>query len=45
MKLLCVHERFGALAVAEANAFITAEQLGQRGHDIAILHGTCTSKK
>ena len=45
MKLLYVHERFGALAVAEANAFITAEQLGLRGHDIAILHGPSTDKK
>ncbi len=44
MKLLYVHERFGALAGAEANAFITAEQLGQRGHDIAILHGPGTGK-
>ncbi len=44
MKLLYVHERFGSLAGAEANAFITAEQLGQRGHDIAILHGPGTGK-
>ncbi len=44
MKLLYVHERFGALAGAEANAFITAEQLAQRGHDIAILHGPGTGK-
>ncbi|OYW77344.1 MAG: glycosyl transferase family 1 [Verrucomicrobia bacterium 12-59-8] len=44
MKLLYVHERFGALAGAEANAFITAEQLGQRGHAIGILHGPGTGK-
>lgn len=44
MKLLYVHERFGALAGAEANAFITAEQMGQRGHQIAILHGPGTGK-
>ena len=44
MKLLYVHERFGALAGAEANAFINAEQLGQRGHDIAILNGPSTGK-
>lgn len=44
MKLLYVHERFVALAVVEANAFITAEQFGQRGHDIAILHGPITGK-
>ncbi len=44
MKLLYVHERFGALAGAEANAFITAEQLALRGHDIGILHGPTTGK-
>lgn len=44
MKLLYVHERFGALAGAEANAFITAEQLGKRGHEIGILHGPGTGK-
>ncbi len=44
MKLLYVHERFGALAGAEANAFITAEQLALRGHEIAILRGPGTGK-
>ena len=44
MRVLYVHERFGALAGAEANAFITAEQLGKRGHDIGILHGPGTGK-
>lgn len=44
MKLLYVHERFGALAGAEANAFITAEQLSLRGHEIAILRGPGTGK-
>ena len=44
MKLLYVHERFGALAGAEANAFITAERMGQLGHQIAILHGPGTGK-
>jgi glycosyltransferase involved in cell wall biosynthesis len=44
MRILYVHERFGALAGAEANAYITAEQLGQRGHDIGILHGPGTGK-
>lgn len=44
MKLLYVHERFGALAGAEANAFITAEQLALRGHQIAILRGPGTSR-
>ena len=44
MKLLYVHERFGALAGAEANAFITAQELGQRGHHMGILHGPTTGK-
>ena len=44
MKLLYVHERFGALAGAEANAHITATELGKRGHDIGILHGPTTGK-
>jgi glycosyltransferase involved in cell wall biosynthesis len=44
MKLLYVHERFGALAGAEANAFITAQELGKRGHSIGILHGPGTGK-
>ena len=44
MRILYVHERFGSLAGAEANAFITAEQLGQRGHRIGILHGPATGK-
>ena len=44
MKLLFVHERFGALAGAEANAFITAQELGKRGHQTGILHGPGTQK-
>lgn len=44
MKLLYVHERFGALAGAEANAFITAQELGKRGHQMGILHGPGTGK-
>lgn len=44
MKLLYVHERFGALAGAEANAFITATELAARGHQIGILHGPGTGK-
>ena len=44
MKILYVHERFGALAGAEANAFITAQELGQRGHHTGILHGPGTGK-
>ena len=44
MKILYVHERFGALAGAEANAHITATELGKRGHTIGILHGPNTGK-
>ena len=44
MKLLYVHERFGALAGAEANAHITAAELGKRGHTLGILHGPGTGK-
>jgi len=44
MKILYVHERFGALAGAEANAHITATELGKRGHTIGILHGPSTGK-
>lgn len=44
MKLLYVHERFGALAGAEANAHITATELGRRGHPTGILHGPGTGK-
>jgi glycosyltransferase involved in cell wall biosynthesis len=44
MRILYVHERFGSLAGAEANAYITAEQLGLRGHRIGILHGAGTGK-
>ena len=44
MKILYVHERFGALAGAEANAFITAQELSANGHHIGILHGPGTGK-
>ncbi len=44
MRLLFVHECFGSLAGAEANAFITATELRARGHEIAILHGPETGK-
>lgn len=44
MKILYVHERFGALAGAEANAHITATELGFRGHYLGILHGPSTGK-
>jgi glycosyltransferase involved in cell wall biosynthesis len=44
MKILYVHERFGALAGAEANAHITATELGRLGHHLAILHGPSTGR-
>ena len=44
MRLLFVHERFGAMAGAEVNAWSTAAELKQRGHSIGILHGPSTGK-
>jgi glycosyltransferase involved in cell wall biosynthesis len=44
MRILFVHERFGALGGAEANAVITAEELKARGHVIGLLHGPRTGK-
>jgi len=34
----------GALAGAEANAFITATELARRGHTLGILHGPSTGR-
>ena len=44
MKLLFVHERFGAMAGAEVNAFLTATELKSRGHQVGLLHGEGTGK-
>ena len=44
MRMLFVHERFGALAGAEANVLATATELQRRGHDVAILHGPSTGR-
>lgn len=44
MRILYVHERFGNLAGAEANALITATELGRRGHKMGVLHGPSTGK-
>jgi glycosyltransferase involved in cell wall biosynthesis len=44
LNLLYIHERFGALAGAEANVFITATELAARGHKVGILHGLSTGK-
>ncbi len=45
MRLLFVHERFGAFGGAEANVLLTATELKRRGHSVAILHGTHTGKQ
>lgn len=42
MRLLFVHERFGALAGAEANILVAANGLKQRGHAVGLLHGAAT---
>ena len=44
MKLLFVHERFGAFAGAEVNALLTAAELKKRGHAVALIHGEPTGK-
>jgi glycosyltransferase involved in cell wall biosynthesis len=44
LNLLYIHERFGALAGAEANVLITATELSARGHRVGILHGPSTGK-
>lgn len=44
MRLLFAHERFGSLAGAEANAFITATALKELHHEVGILHGPSTGK-
>src|SRR5437899_1741363 len=44
MKLLFVHERFGTMAGAEANAYLTASELKNRGHTVGILHGETTGR-
>lgn len=45
MRLLFVHERFGALGGAEANVLVTANELRRRGHTLAILHGASTGRE
>jgi glycosyltransferase involved in cell wall biosynthesis len=44
MKLLYVHDRFGAFAGAETNIFLTAAELARRGWTVGILHGEDTGK-
>lgn len=45
MRLLFVHERFGALGGAEANVLLTASELKRRGHSVALLHGPATGRE
>jgi glycosyltransferase involved in cell wall biosynthesis len=44
MRLLFVHDRFGAMAGAEVNLQLTAAELKSRGHVVALLHGPSTGK-
>src|SRR6266404_5519775 len=44
MRLLFVHERFGAMAGAEVNIYLTADALKKRGHDVGIVHSEPTGK-
>lgn len=44
MKLLFVHERFGAFGGAEVNLTLTAAELKKRGHIVALLHGPATGR-
>src|SRR5437868_311962 len=45
MRLLFVHERFGALGGAEANVLLTATELKRRGHIVGLLHGAPTGRE
>jgi glycosyltransferase involved in cell wall biosynthesis len=44
MKILFVHDRFGAFGGAESNALLTATELKRRGHELAVLHGPVTGR-
>lgn len=44
MKLLFVHERFGALGGAESNILATADALQRRGYVLGLAHGASTHK-
>ena len=45
MKLLFVHDRFGALAGAEANISHAAAEFQRRGHAVGILHSPGTGRR
>jgi glycosyltransferase involved in cell wall biosynthesis len=42
MRLLYVHDRFGAMAGAEVNVLVTAAEFKKRGHVVGLLHGNPT---
>jgi glycosyltransferase involved in cell wall biosynthesis len=44
MRLLFVHQNFGAFGGAETNIQITADELMQRGHLVALMHTTETDR-
>jgi len=44
MKLLFVHQNFGALGGAEANIQLSAKELQCRGHVVGLLHGRGTGR-
>jgi glycosyltransferase involved in cell wall biosynthesis len=44
MRLLFVHQNFGAFGGAETNIQITADELVQRGHSVALLHEAETGR-
>jgi glycosyltransferase involved in cell wall biosynthesis len=45
MRLLFVHERFGAFGGAEASVLCAAAELKRRGHAVGILHGANTGRE
>src|SRR5437660_526583 len=44
MRLLFVHQNFGAFGGAETNIQITADELVRRGHDVALMHSAETGR-
>jgi len=44
MRLLFVHDRFGAFGGAEVNVMLTATELRRRGHTVGLIHGPSTGK-
>jgi glycosyltransferase involved in cell wall biosynthesis len=40
MRLLFVHEKLGSFGGAEANVLVTATELAERGHIVALAHGS-----